>query len=132
MHVYPHSTSCRCCLTSLVFSQAITHAFSTLITWYKFASKWTWIFYYNCSPTSFTIAIDQTKSNYALTHFSTNFCASHIDATTTYVAFLAHFSSHSFHLSYLILYATTLFNVLLLQDNQIFNKSDNMRLWTIY
>jgi len=57
------------------------------------------------------IAKDQIESNCPLTRLLVDFCVARIDATTTYVAFLAYFSSYSFHLSSLILFATTLSNV---------------------
>jgi hypothetical protein len=57
------------------------------------------------------IAKDQIESNCPLTCLLVVFCVARVDATTTYVAFLAYFSSCSFHLSSLILSAINLSNV---------------------
>lgn len=107
---YSHFTSCMLSsLSSLWLSHCtcVLDIFSSI----QVTSKSTQILYCNCSHSSLIFVIDQVESNYALTCLLTNLCVIRIDATTTCVAFLVCFSSHSFCLSFMILSIVAFLNV---------------------
>lgn len=93
-----------------ISSLLMLHMFLAFIAQYRFTSKSKWILCCDFSHVSLIVVEDQLESNCALARLLVDFCVVRIDATTTYVAFLACFSSYSFHLSFLILSATTLSN----------------------